>query len=174
MKTKRFAIMIGLLLLVPIGAIAVSIYPYPTSLDIPANVIPVINDTSDSGEIVFGDWIGGTVQYSLNNLTVCNNGTAAYKMFIAGTDYELTGGACPVSNVLNIENVEYFYDGQWNILQQYNINMPCGGSQCRTSSDNLIKEFQPSECVSLPFRRNIPNPCTGTMDYGGEIYILTE
>lgn len=155
-------------------AMAVTEARFPTSLDRATSIAPVLSTNDSSSEVYFGDFIPGMTQYSQNELVVCNAASVPQKFYIAGTDYEVDNGVCPSSNMMAIERVDYYFGGSWKNLQEYRSNYPCSGSRCRTFMSNELKTFAPGECVNIRFRRNIPSPCSGVLDGGGEIVVLAD
>ena len=113
--------------------------------------------------------------------TVENSANSASGLYILlqmyGTDmwdYDSSAALCPISNVLKIENVEYMasklnVQQEWTPVQD-NPNFPAYIFQSMpTFAGNFLGI---GDDITMRLRLNIPSPCKGTFDDGGEIIFV--
>ncbi|HHE40808.1 MAG TPA: hypothetical protein ENL10_04830 [Candidatus Cloacimonetes bacterium] len=89
-------------------------------------------------------------------------------------DYESSAALCPTSNILKIENVDYMashlnVQQDWTVMED-NPNFPAYIFQTMpTFAGNFLGI---GDDITMRLRLNIPTPCKGTFDDGGEIVFV--
>lgn len=150
------------------------------------------------GDLSFEDVRPGTQSYS-DGLLVENAAEAGsgvlLDMYVSGTDFfdsDSSGAKCPVSNVLELDNFDYYAThgaystfGQTGADAEGYMSIPLGdkitaskeivGSQtyAQAHADNVCSatEFlgnflSPGDEMSLTLRLSVPEPCNGNFDTG--------
>jgi hypothetical protein len=176
-KKMLFAVSAFFLLGIP-AVLAVTSLSFPIAWGSPVSANIEARWSDGSSSLKFGEYYAGATLSAQNYLTVCNRAPITYPVFIAGKDSYVSNGNCPVSNTMNIENIEYNWNGEWKDVPQRYTNMGCtDGVRCQIwtdSENNLIKNISAYECINITFRVNVPSPCTGRITTGGTVDILTQ
>ncbi len=132
--------------------------------------------------ISFDELVPGTRAYS-DSLTIGNDALdgsgVLLNMSISGTDFSSTdtsGVLCPTSNVLSLTNFAYYasagnsnscsnagVDGACYDSIPYENGVPSNRATILETPSNILS---PGSEVTLTFRLDLPQPCTGDFDLG--------
>jgi len=131
-----------------------------------------ISTTTPPDYLYFPSGEPGSTVLSSNALTVTNNceDGVTIRVYMSGTDmYGDDTAMCPDSNVLSVDNLEYYvHNGAvtWTQMRRYDDNKPFGNGR-------NIGTLSHGASMQIDFRLTYPMPCIGTFT-NGNIYFVVE